>query len=124
MAVCSLRQPHSAGWAPAMGGLPLSVCIHIIMPEQYGPDPRYIRCVHVRHNLGHDGIGFIQHYDSRGSGYAVYPYRLGNAVFEQSGHGGRMVYIGIDYALEAAIMGDRSPPTRFLIGAGSNFSVS
>ncbi|KAF8434408.1 hypothetical protein BGX38DRAFT_1275492 [Terfezia claveryi] len=34
-------QPPLAGWAPAVGGPPNTVRVHIIKPEMHGPDPLY-----------------------------------------------------------------------------------
>jgi len=41
LAVTVCYQQAPAGWAPALGGPPTIIHIHIIMSEGYGPDPLY-----------------------------------------------------------------------------------
>ena len=108
LSVC--RQPNPAGWAPAVGGPPLTVRVPIIMPERHGPDPLYRSWVFTCATIFATVV--LGLHDMVAVEAAASPYTPAGQVVRfmyVMDVAGRFLHLAMDYVLTMIIMAHQGP---------------
>jgi len=104
------RQPNSAGWAPAVGGPPLTVRVQIIMPEQHCSDPRYRGWVFTSATISATvvlGLHSMVAVEAAATPY-IPAGRVVRFMYVMDG-AGRFLHLAMDYLLTMIIMARQGP---------------